>query len=199
MGYIKQQIEKLSKNGGRAKAIRTAEKWFKNSLKARKIKEVARVRTRFEPGKIYVFRYDDPVTENLPWWDRAPVVLAIEQVGSNDLGVNLNLLPTRFKETFLDTLYDRMSGQIKSASSGATSNDAERQRPLRITYKGMKAFLDSEGYGFALRQYKPERITEKSVVAYEKWPSIALCDFMELENMTPQEVIRLFIDSKKDI
>ena len=199
MGYIKKEIANLSKNGGRSKAIRTAESWFKDSLKARKSKDVARIRSRFEPGKIYVFRYDDPITENLQWWDRAPVVLAIEQVGQNDLGVNLNLLPTEFKEKFLDTLYDRMSNQIKAASTGAASENAAVQRPLRITYDGMKAFLDSEGYGFALRQYRPERITQKAVVAYEKWPQIALCDFADLEGLNKQEVIRLFINSKRDI
>ncbi len=113
MGYIKSQIKKLEKAGGRAKAIQNAEKWFEESLKSRKKKDVASTRTRFDAGKIYVFRYDSPITENLPWWDRNPVVLAIEQRGLTDLGVNLNLLPTVFKETLLDSLYDRVSGQEK--------------------------------------------------------------------------------------
>ena len=195
MGYIKSQIKKLEKAGGRAKAIQTAEKWFEESLKSRKKKDVASIRTRFDAGKIYVFRYDSPITENLPWWDKNPVVLAIEQRGLTDLGVNLNLLPTEFKENLLDSLYERVSGQIKSTSAGKGKNNAIRQNPLRITYDGIKAFLDSEGYGFAIRQYRPELITDKAVVSYEKWADIALCDFMDLEGLNEQQLIRLFKDS----
>ena len=142
--------------------------------------EVKSTRTRFEPGKIYVFDYT-PITKDLPWFDKNPVVLAIEQVGENDLGINLNLLPINVKEDLLDSLYNRMEGQIKAATSGNKLNNAARQSPLRITYDGMKAYLKSKGCDFAIRQYSPGAKSRQSVVSYNKWPEIALCDFIALQ------------------
>jgi hypothetical protein len=191
MGYIKRRIKALIKeSGSKARARTAAEEWFNAAIKSRAIKEAKATRDRFLPGKIYVFQYR-PITENLPWWDKNPVVLSIEQKDQTDLGVNLNLLPVEFKERLLDRLYDMMEGQIKSASVGK-SGDAINQRPLRITYDGMKAFLDSEGYGFALRQYRPERKINQAVVSYEKWADIVLCDFIDLEGTTIGAVKRQF-------
>lgn len=195
MAYIKRRIKELSKlAGSKSNARKNAEKWFEDALKSRQIKEAQSTRDRFLPGKIYVFEYD-PITEDLPWFDKNPVVLAIEQKGNNDLGVNLNLLPVEFKETLLDRLYDMMENQINNAKAGKDAGNAIGQRPLRITYDGMKAFLNSQGYGFALRQYIPARKTNQAVVSYEKWADIALCDFIELEGTTVWHIRRYFKNS----
>ena len=100
-----------------------------------------------------------PTTKDLPWYDKNPVVLALEGVNDNDLGVNLNLLPISVKEQLLDDLYTRMGGSIKSAYN--KSYDAERQRALRITYDGMKSYLESNGCVFAIRRYNPSRNKKK--------------------------------------
>jgi hypothetical protein len=190
MGYVKNRIIELARIAGSKKRARTnAEKWFTESSSNTGIVEVKSTRSRFQSGKIYVFSYS-PTTENLPWYDKNPVVLALEGVDDNDLGVNLNLLPTRVKERLLDDLYNRMEGSIKSASN--TSYDAERQRPLRITYSGMKLYLQNTGCDFAIRRYNPGRKTRQSVVSYLKWPEIALCDFIRLNGTTIEQIRQMF-------
>ena len=102
MGYVKNKIKELSAEAGSKKKARSnAESWYNSSLRDRSVKEAKYTRSRFQPGKIYVFGYD-PITENLEWFDRNPIVLALEQVDDNDLGVNLNLLPIRVKEDLLE-------------------------------------------------------------------------------------------------
>lgn len=192
MGYVKDKIKELIKEAGSRKNARSvAERWFDESSKSRTLNEVQQTRNRFEPGKIYVFDYK-PVTENLPWFDANPVVLAIEHKGENDLGINLNLLPVNFKEQLLEDLYNRMEGQIKNATSGKRSENANRQAPLRITYDGIKAYLKKDGYDFAIRQYIPNGKSRQSVVSYTRWPDIALCDFIELNGTTIANIRRLF-------
>jgi len=192
MGYVKREIRRLVKEAGsKAQARRKAEDWYEESTRSRKLTEASMIRTRFEPGKIYVFEYD-PITENLPWFDQNPVVLAIERVDDNDLGINLNLLPVKFKEQLMDDLYDRLEGQINNASSGSKYNNATRQRPLRITYDGVKAYLKRFGYDFAIRQYKPNRKSKQAVVSYQSWPQIALCDFISLNGATVRGIRLLF-------
>jgi len=192
MGYVKNRIKELSKESGSINAAKkTAEKWFEDSVKSRKLTEAEYTRARFEPGKIYVFEYT-PITENLPWFDKNPVVLAIEQVDGNDLGINLNLLPVEFKEQLLDDLYNRLERKINRASSGKRGLDAEGQKPLRITYDGMKAYLKRFGFDFAIRQYIPNRKNNQAVITYNRWPDIALCYFIDLEGTTVQQIRAMF-------
>ena len=105
MGAIKTQIKALVKtHGSKSNARKEAEAWYASSLKSFRNKEVVKSTIlRFRPGKIYVFRYDTPKTEEtLEWWDRSPVVLALDPYKGNDVGINLNLLPIAVKEFILD-------------------------------------------------------------------------------------------------
>lgn len=194
MGYVKRQIQKLSQEAkGKRLARKKAEEWFENSVKSMNEKAVIRTPQRFRSGKIYVFRYEHPKHEKtLPWWDMNPVVFALDPIDGNDLGINLNLLPTDIKEDMLDFIYDQLENRIKSETIGNKSNHATQQGSLTITYQGAKSFLDQYGLDFAIRQYIPSRKTQQSVVAYEEWPRIALCDFIELNGTTIGMIKSLF-------
>lgn len=191
MGYVKSRIRELTKEAGsKANARSEAESWFNSSKRSIRENEAQQTRDRFQSGKIYVFGYSPKY--DYEWWDQNPVVLALEQVGDNDLGVNLNLLPVRLKEQLLDDLYSRLGGQIKSATTGSKEANASAQRPLRITYQGMKSYLKAYGYDFAIRQYIPSRKRSQTVVSYLRWPEIALCDFIALNGKTVRQVRLLF-------
>lgn len=191
MGYVKDRIDELSKNAGSKKLAKAeAELWFEKAKRSRRTNEAIQTRDRFLPGKIYVFDYDPKY--DYEWYDQNPVVLAIERVGDNDLGINLNLLPTDLKEDLLDDLYTRFEGQINNATTGSRAYNANAQRPLRITYEGMKTYLKRHGFDFAIRQYIPSRKTRQTVVSYTTWPEMALCDFIDLNGATVQQVRALF-------
>ena len=77
MGQVLREIRELSKAaGGKTRAKSNAEDWFQSTSKAVREKAVSRSATRFQPGKIYVFRYENPVAAF--WWDSNPVVLALD-------------------------------------------------------------------------------------------------------------------------
>ena len=193
MGYVKKTIRELSKEAGsKSKAKDLAEKWYKDGLRTVSEKTVQKTGGRFQPGKIYVFRYN-PITPDLEWFDKNPMVLAIEQVNGKDLGINLNLLPGSVKEDLLDELYTRMEGQIKFNSAGRSG--ASNEGSLRITYSGMKAYLKRYGYDFAIRQYIPSRKSNQGVVSYSKWPEAALCNFIALDGATVGKIRGLFNSS----
>jgi hypothetical protein len=194
MGDIKKSISKAVKeSGSKANARRDSEKWYTAALNNFQDGSVVKSSaTRFMPGKIYVFRYDNPKTiEDLDWWDRNPIILALDPVGTNDCGINLNLLPIKIKEQLLDDIYSRMAGQIKTRTTRAQLK-ADLQAPLSLSYSGAKNYLNRYGFGFAVRQYIPQRKTKQAVVSYENWWRIALCDFIQLEGSTIQSVRRQF-------
>jgi len=200
MGYVKQQIAILAKeHNGKINASRFSENWFNEAIRSKSIKEAQSTPKRFEPGKIYVFEYFPKYKNELPWFDKNPVVLAIEQVGNNDFGVNLNLLPVPVKEKLLDDIYSR----LQSAIEGTVKKQVNplKQRPLKISYEGMKAYLEKFGCDFALRQYIPSRKKGQAVVSYSKWPEIALCNFIQLEGTNLMDIRNEFKEyfRKEDI
>lgn len=208
MGYVKERIAELTKEfGGKIKASKASMDWFQEGIKSKKVSEAQSTRGRFEPGKIYVFEYFPKYAKQLPWFDEHPVVLAIEQDGDNDFGVNLNLLPVEFKERFLDELYTKMNIKTKEEEPDIISellgikppskNNALTEKPLKITYKGMKKYLEKFGYDFALRQYIPSRRKGLAVVSYSKWPEIAICNFMEFHGTNVMKIRLMFNDYLK--
>lgn len=192
MGQIKKDIKELIKEyGSKANARSFAANWYQSSLNAFRDNAVSKDPTRFMPGKIYVFRYDTPITKDLPWWDRNPIVLALDPYNGNEVGINLNLLPVEVKETLLDDVHTRLIGQIITNSTRAPEN-AKAQQGLNLTYNGAKRYLDRFGFGFAVRQYKPRLKTRQAVVSYENWAKIALCNFMEMQGVTERMVRLMF-------
>lgn len=193
MGLIKKEIQVAIKMAGsKAEARKEANTWFNKSLKNFLDKSVVKKPNRFTPGKLYVFRYDTPKYENeLPWWDRNPVVLALDPVNGNDCGINLNLLPVAVKETLLDEVHTRLQGQIKTAITRGGGN-AGSQRGLRLSYAGAKTFLDRFGFGFAVRQYIPSLKRKQAVITYENWYRMVLCEMAEIEGAPPGRIKYLF-------
>ena len=192
MGEIRKQIRGLSKAaGGKIRARGEAEEWFETSKKAIREKAVSRSAGPFEPGKIYVFRYENPVSAF--WWDSNPVVLALNKADSgNDMGINLNMLPVPVKEDLLDFIYEQYQGYIKGQTRGGKMENARAQAPLSFSYQGASRFLKRYGFDFAIRQYSTSRKTRQVVVSYENWARIVLCDFLELNNSSVGQIRAAF-------
>jgi len=185
MGYVKSEIQKLVKlHGSKKKARDWCDDWYDKGRNNRKVNEVANVRQRFLPGKIYAFEYKDPITQNLPWFDEHPVVLALDSKNKNDMGVNLNLLPIKMREDLLDDVYEAMKGQMAAAKA----TNAARERGIRMKYDGVKKWLDKYGFGFAVRQYIVERKQFQATVSYTAWPKIALADLIKLNGSSKRQI-----------
>ena len=196
MGYIKNEIKSyIKENGGKKKAMKAAQEWFEEGKKKKAEKGVQVTRTRFEPGKIYVFEYMPQGIKTLPWFDANPVVLALDEADKNDVGINLNLLPVRVKEDLLEIVYEAYSAEIKMAS---TSPSAKGQKMLTITWDMAKKYLQEFGYDFAIRQYIPNLKMNQAVVSYENWCKIILCDLAQLENINYLELRKMFENHLKN-
>ena len=194
MGYIKEEIKKLIKGKGRAKASKESISWFESGLRDRKEKAVGSTRGVFTPGKLYVFNYK-PVSENLMWFDEKPVVLALDPYNGDDIGVNITLLPPNIREDFLDEVYEKYSAIIKAASK--TKSAKAQMGLLKFSYLGAKKYLEQSGYDFAIRRYKKNGKSNQAVVAYKDWCKMAIIDFDSLQGINKQQLIKLFEDHRR--
>ena len=190
MGRVKQDIKELIKeSGGKRRARKTAENWYQTGKKTAKQKDVQSKGGRFQPGKVYVFRYTPKYANELKWYDANPVVLALDPNENNDVGINLNLLPISIKERLLDRVYSVFENEI-NRKIGGNKNDAASQGSLSLNWQEAKNFLAS--YHFALRQYIPNRKVGQSVVSYENWGKIVLCDFADLNGTSYNRLFNEF-------
>ena len=191
MGKVREDIKELIKEAkSKTRAKRAAENWYKTGKKTSAEKSVQPIGGRFQPGKVYIFRYTPKYAKELPWYDANPVVLALDTDGNNDVGINVNLLPSDVKETLLDRVYSTFENEIKRESIGGRKNDARRQSQLSITWEEAKGFLAT--YKFAIRQYIPGRKVGQAVVSYENWAKVALCDFADLNGTTYIQLVNEF-------
>jgi hypothetical protein len=60
--------------------------------------------TRVMPGKLYMFLYDPKLKEELPYYDRFPLVFPFRKTADGFIGLNMHYLPYHFRIMLLDRL-----------------------------------------------------------------------------------------------
>lgn len=102
---------------------RDAREWFRK--KAEEITNVDAVRliSRADPkrnvpmigpqniGQMITFWYSAKLKDELPYWDRLPLIFPIEIYKDGFLGINLHYLPPYLRAKLMDALYTNMNNQ----------------------------------------------------------------------------------------
>lgn len=130
-----------------------------------------------QPGKIYIFDYDPVTKEELEWYDRNPMVLSLGLLQREgrwrkllDLGINLHFIPLEMRKVLLDRIYDLNKSIIENEIRSNLRVTADRQQHLRnVDYHGIKNFLKTNGFDFAIRSYYRQKRRDVFVIPYEDW------------------------------
>lgn len=121
-------------------------KWFKgvidDAVRGRKV-------SRPEVGKIYTYAYDAKYKNELPYWDRYPLIIYLgnykaKNGNTNMLGLNLHYIPPRARQAFLEELLPR-------ANTDTISNKTK----LKINWSMVKGMRGSDQM---IKAYIPKRI-----------------------------------------
>lgn len=186
MGKLSQEIKSLViESRGLDIAKNDSIKWYKTTANSAKDTSVKTNNGPFKPGKIYIFRYENPKTkDSLEWWDRNPVVLSLGQHDGKDIGINLNLIPYARKIQLLDKIYDQYDTRIDTMIERGKGNaNAETGIPS-LTYERIKPFLEKTGFAAAVRTYFIGLRKNTHVVSYSKWNRVALIDLHDIKGAT---------------
>ena len=92
-----------------------------------------RLRTNSIIGKMYFYFYDPKTKESLPYYDRFPLVIPIENYKDGFLGMNLHYIHPKQRIILLDKLSDT-----------ASNKNYDKNTKLRISYQ----FLSSASRAF---------------------------------------------------
>lgn len=185
MGLLKDLIRKQEQeSGGKGKAIKNSDDWFKKAKKDSKDNTLVKTSERFKRGKIYVFRYLDPVSKDkLKSWDRNPVVISLGQDDhGNDIGINLNYLPIPVRTKIMDKIMTVYESNIKNAMRGKNASNAKVQQQIKgFNYENLAKTLSRIGYKEAIRTYKPGLKSNQYVLSYEAWARMTSLDVSEIK------------------
>lgn len=80
-------------------------------------------RQKFLMGGLYFFVYDPKTKEELPYYDKFPLVMPLKRESDGFIGLNLHYLPIRYRIAFMKKLFQY-----------AVYNDEDEIKRIRITY-----------------------------------------------------------------
>lgn len=98
----------------------------------------------FANGGLYFYLYDAKHKDDLPYWDRFPLVLLLEKRGNNFLGINLHYIPTEVRVAILSKLltsssvYNKKADILRVILSYQT---LKRSFMMKFLYPGIKEYL----------------------------------------------------------
>jgi hypothetical protein len=132
----------------------------------------------FRLGKLYCFYYDPKGKEDLPYYDRFPMVLAIEKYNDGFLGLNLHYLPFNYRLAFLSKL-------LKFAVQG---EPGEIDR-LRVTYDILVASKRLKEFRPCIKRYLSGHIQSKILaIQPNEWDIAAFLPLQQFRGAKSQQV-----------
>ena len=149
--------------------LRTKEskKWFREKIDGmKKPSRAALLRdSALEPsqremiGNMYMYMYDPKTKQDLPYYDRFPLVIMIEKYKDGFLGLNLHYLRPDIRAKFLDELMRLAPGKVKSNS-----------RLLKAKYALLQSTRKYKEFRPCIKRYLGSQIRSKVVrVPMTEW------------------------------
>ena len=148
--------------------------------------EAFRKDKRFVLGRLYCFYYDPLGKAEMDYYDRFPMVLALEKYNDGFLGLNLHYLPYKYRLAFLSKLMDY-----------TVRNDDNDVMKVRITYDILNASRRFKEFKPCLKKYL-FNYTQSQILAVQpnEWDIAA---FLPIQQFRKASVNEVWQDSLQEI
>ena len=135
---------------------------------------------RFIKGGLFFFYYDPKTKEDLPYYDKFPLVLMLERYEDGFLGLNLHYLPVNYRVRFLDKLLDY----------GRFNEDGDPVR-LRITYDILTATKRFKEFRPCIKRYLTSHVKSRILaVQPEEWETAVFLPVHQFKKAKADKVWR---------
>lgn len=136
------------------------------------------------PGHMYLFSYDPKTKDDLPYYDRLPLIFPFRIVGGSMYGINMHYLPPVYRAQLMDALYSTVSD---------TKYDENTR--LRITYSILSKASRYRFFKPCVKQYLNNHVRSNLVKIQPTEWDMAL--FLPLERFQKASNQRVFKESIK--
>ena len=184
MAYLIERIkEQLGKSGYQPRTT-AARDWLRSKIQDLKptrqtlLSDKERLKNSTIIGRMYFYFYDPKLKDELPYYDRFPLVIPIERYQDGFLGLNLHYISPKQRINLLDALSDFASN----------SNYDETTR-LRLTWRK----LQSVGAAFkakpCIKKYLFKHVDSRFLeITADEWDIAALLPFQDFRGASANKV-----------
>jgi hypothetical protein len=143
-----------------------------------------RLRTNSIIGKMYFYFYDPKTKDSLPYYDRFPLVIPIENYKDGFLGMNLHYIHPKQRIILLDKLSDT-----------ASNKNYDKNTKLRISYQ----FLSSASRAFeatpCIKRYLYGHVQSRFLeITADEWDIAVM---LPVESFVKATTSKVWSDSRK--
>jgi len=161
--------------------------WFTKKITELKnpvsmVKGIAREKSRyvrsFIKGRLYFFLYDPKTKDELPYYDRFPLVLVLEKYDDGFLGLNLHYLPIKYRILFLRKLMQF-----------AILDDQDEIKRMRVTYDILNASKRFREFKPCVKRYLFPHIKSRILaVQPDEWETAMYLPVHQFKGEKPQKI-----------
>jgi len=129
-------------------------------------------------GGLYCYYYDPKTKDDLPYYDRFPLVLILERYNDGFLGLNLHYLPVKYRIAFLDKLMGY-----------ASYNDEDEVKRMRVTYDILNASRRFREFKPCIKRYLTTHIKSRILTIQPgEWDVAVMLPMHQFKGAKPQQV-----------
>ena len=190
MAYLLDRIKSsLAKEGLNARTNQ-ARAWLRAKIPTLKPSRQAlfadrqRLKNNAIIGRMYFYFYDPKTKDELPYYDRFPLVLPIERYQDGFLGLNLHYIHPKQRIILLDKLSDY-----------ANNNKYDASTRLRLTYQTLKAASKLFEAQPCIKRYLFNHVQSRFLeISAGEWDIAAL---LPMESFVGASTNKVYSDSRK--
>ena len=135
-------------------------------------------------GKMYFFYYSPKLKDSLPYYDRFPLVIPIEQYSNGFLGLNLHYIHPKQRIILLDKLSEVISDK-----------NYDENTKLRINYSFLKSSSKFYEKGPCMKQYLFQFVKSRFLeIKSNEWD---IASFLPAEDFQKATTSKVWSESRK--
>lgn len=150
------------------------------------IQKTDRLVTAITVGRMYLFMYDPKTKEDLPYYDRFPLIFPFKRVQGGFYGINMHYLPHMLRAKLMDNLY--------SLTNNKTNDDTTK---LRLSYALLNKAAKFKYFSPCVKHYLNTHVKTRFLwVPADQWETALFLPLERFQGATKQQVWR---DSRRKI
>lgn len=184
MAYLIERIKQQLAKSGYEPRTTAARDWLKSKIKDLKptrqalLNDKERLKTNTIIGRMYFYYYDPKLKDELPYYDRFPLVIPIERYQDGFLGLNLHYISPRQRIELLDALSDF-----------ATNSKYDETTRLRLSWNKLKTVGKAFKAKPCVKRYLFKHVDSRFLeITADEWDIAALLPFQNFQGATANKV-----------
>ena len=184
MAYLIERIKEQLAAAGYQPRTTAARDWLRSKIQDLKptrqsvLNDKERLKSNTIIGRMYFYYYDPKLKDELPYYDRFPLVIPIERYHDGFLGLNLHYISPRQRIELLDALSDF-----------ANNSKYDETTKLRLSW----AKLKNVGRAFkakpCVKRYLFKHVDSRFLeITADEWDIAALLPFQDFKGSTANKV-----------